>query len=71
MRPCKGVDAIDLNEAEAMKQCSQILGFPDIRTWTQQQVPVQKQAAGTLIIQKRSNHSTSISLIQFGTIMKH
>jgi hypothetical protein len=34
-------------------------------------VPVQKQAAGTLIIQKRSNHSTSISLIQFGTIMKH
>ncbi|WP_371685653.1 hypothetical protein [Tropicimonas sp. IMCC6043] len=46
------VDAVDLDEAEFVKHAVQIIISPGAGSRAQQQVPVQKQAASTLIAQQ-------------------
>ena len=63
MRAGKGVDAVDLNETEVFKHAIKVSTRARPRIGSEQQMPVQKQASGTLIVEKRKCHPAMLSPI--------
>ena len=60
MRAGQCVDAVDLHKPKAMQHLIKIAALAGARAGTQQQVPVQKQAAGRLVIDKRASHRGTV-----------
>lgn len=60
---CAGerVDAVNLDETKSIKHSVKVIAFTGPRSRTQQQVLLQKQAAGALIVQKRACHRVTLS----------